>query len=136
VLQTPLQTSLQTPLPPSTLSVTPSAAPPVGLSGIEQATLDEVKRRAQDGDEVILIVRSRRNPQTRSDVIVLDSVSEHFFDALTGRESEWFDQDRSAQVILSSHGSQSTQMPPFPSIVSPMSGPQPVSFPVRHSTIQ
>ena len=53
-----------------------------GLSNREQATLDEIKRKAQDGDEVLLIVKSRRNPEAPMDVIVLNGVSGEFIDAL------------------------------------------------------
>jgi hypothetical protein len=52
------------------------------MSREEQATLEEIKRRKQDGDEVILIVRSRRNPELPSDVIVLNNTSDQFLDAL------------------------------------------------------
>ena len=47
-----------------------------GMSREEQATLEEIIRRKQDGDEVIVIVRSRRNPEIPSDVIVLSGPSD------------------------------------------------------------
>ena len=53
-----------------------------GLNKREQATLDEIKRRTQDGDEVILIVKSRRNPEAPSEVILLNGMSDQFIDAL------------------------------------------------------
>jgi len=85
-----------------------------GLSREEQATLEEIERYRQDGDEVIIIVRSTRNPQMRSDVIVLNSPSEQFLDALVKSPAPH------GQVILSSQEQ------------SPQPARQPVSFPVRY----
>ena len=50
----------------------------------ERATLEEIERRKQDGDEVIVIINSR-NPGTRSDVIRLNETSGQFLDALVSR---------------------------------------------------
>lgn len=100
------------------------------LSAVEKATLDEVRRRSQDGDEVILIVRSRRNPEMPSDVIVLNGTSEQFLDALSRRTPSPAEQHLPSYdpVILSS------QDPAPGSASSPLrgSGPQKVSFPVLH----
>ena len=85
-----------------------------GLSREEQATLEEVERYRQDGDEVIIIVRSTRNPQMRSDVIVLNSPSEQFLNALVTSPAPH------NQVILSSQEQ------------APQPARQPVSFPVRY----
>jgi len=52
------------------------------MSREEQATLDEIERRRQDGDEVIVIFRSRKNPEIPSDVIVMNGASDRFLDAL------------------------------------------------------
>jgi hypothetical protein len=88
-----------------------------GMSKEEQATLEELKRRKQDGDEVILIVRSRRNPEIPSDVIVLNGTSEQFLEALVNNPPPSSQPNNS--VIFSSHESEQTNR-------------QPVSFPVRY----
>lgn len=49
----------------------------------EIATLQEIERHRQDGNEVILIIRSRHTPETPSDVIVLRDASEAFVKALS-----------------------------------------------------
>jgi hypothetical protein len=91
-----------------------------GLNREEQAALEEIKRRKQDGDEVIVIVRSLRNPELPSDVIVLKGTSEQFLDALVKSPSS---SSRTNQhynpVIFSSHEGQQPAR-------------QPVSFPVRY----
>lgn len=46
--------------------------------GREQAALEEILRRKAQGDEVIVIVRPRGNPQAPSDILVLDDVSPDF----------------------------------------------------------
>jgi len=80
------------------------AANNTGMSREELATLEEVMRRKQDGDEVIVIIQSR-NPDVPSDVIVLNRVSDQFMDALINNPSH----------------------PPVQTL-----GQQPVSFSVRH----
>jgi len=87
-----------------------------GISDIEQATLDEIKRRTQDGDEVILIVRSRRNPEVPSDVIVLNGISDQFIETLAKqpKPSGLYD-----PVVL-------------PSVPSSTPGAVPVTYPVQH----
>jgi len=89
------------------------------MSREEQATLEEIKRRKQDGDEVILIVRSRRNPEIPSDVIILNGTSDQFLDALVKNPSASPPNNPAYNpVIFSSHEGQSAR--------------QPVSFPVRY----
>ena len=90
-----------------------------GLSREEQATLEEVNRRKQDGDEVIVIMRSRRTPETPSDVIVLNGPSSQFLDVLVNSPPQPSHPSYNP-VILSSN----------PSV--PTAGPQPVSFPVKY----
>ncbi|MDR0870468.1 MAG: trypsin-like peptidase domain-containing protein [Planctomycetaceae bacterium] len=97
----------------------------------ERATLEEIKRRAQDGDEVILIVRSRRNPEIPSDVIVLNGTSDQFLNALT--KQDWNSTEKSDYnpVIMSSH--EPVPAVPAPAVAAqPLSGQRPVSFPVLH----
>jgi len=58
------------------------AAPPATLSRAEQAALDEIRRSLDDGAEVICVIRSRTDPRARSQIIMLDRVSDAFLDAL------------------------------------------------------
>ncbi len=53
------------------------------LSLDEQAALEEIQRRKAEGAELICIIRSRTDPQRRSEVIVLDRVSPAFLKRLT-----------------------------------------------------
>lgn len=53
-----------------------------GLSGQEQATLEEIRRRKSEGAEVVCVIRSRSNPQAPSEIIVLDNVSSAFLEQL------------------------------------------------------
>jgi hypothetical protein len=99
-----------------------------GLNREEQATLEEIKRRQQDGDEVILIVRSRRDPKMPSDVIFLNGTSDRFLDALVKSAPVQPSTDPAYNpVILSSHDAVPTMGQPIPS-----AGRQPVSYPVRY----
>jgi hypothetical protein len=96
----------------------------------EQATLEEIKRRKQDGDEVILIVRSRRNPDVPSDVIILNGTSDQFLDSLV-RHQPAENGGQYNPVIFSSHEaakpeSRTAEQAPR------LAGQQPVSFPVKH----
>ena len=112
--QVPSLTAL-TPLAPIAAVPAPMYAEQrTGMSREEQATLEEIERYRQDGDEVIVIVRSTRNPQMRSDVIVLNSPSEQFMNALMTSPAPH------NQVILSSQEQ------------SPQPARQPVSLPVRY----
>ena len=65
-----------------------AAAQPTGytettMTDREIATLQEVQRRQNDGDEVIIVVRSKRNPDEPCEVIQLSEVSQAFLNALT-----------------------------------------------------
>jgi S1-C subfamily serine protease len=113
------------------------------LSPRQQATLDEIKRRQQDGDEVILIVRSRRNPDHPYDMIILDGSSDQFIDALAKRELVLGNPAPSYNpVIFSSHETLNSPtdsaMDPnwqsLPVVSQPQTATnrQPVSFPVLH----
>lgn len=107
-------------------------APEKEMSDIEQATLDEIKRRTQDGDEVILIVRSRRNPEIPSDVIILNGTSDQFLNALAKPSFDAKNPNYNP-VILTSHGSvQETLHPMKPLSAETSNGPQEVSHPVQH----
>ena len=99
-----------------------------GMTQEEQATLEEIKRRKQDGDEVILIVRSRRNPEIPSDVIVLSGTSNQFLDALVKSPATPSAADAAYNpVIFSSHEPAQPAGQP-----AQTTGRQPVSFPVRY----
>jgi len=65
--------------------VQPMAAPvnsTVTLNQSEQAALEEIRRRVKEGAEVVCIVRSRNNPQTKSEVIMIDKASPEFIEQL------------------------------------------------------
>ena len=103
------------PLAPIAMVAAPApmvAANMTSMSREEQATLEEIKRWQQDGDEIILIRRSRRNPEIPSDVIMLNGTSTPFMDALVKGSPA---NPSYNQVILSSQDER-----------------QPVSFPVRY----
>jgi|GEM_PF-617126 len=78
------------PRPPALLPLSTSPQPPlfaqipsvVSLPPMEQATLEELKRRLDDEAEIICIIRSKRDPNGPSDVIHLQSVSSQFVSAL------------------------------------------------------
>ncbi len=70
-------------LPPLTLR--PSGFTETGLTDREIATLEEMQRRRNEGDEIILIVRSKRKPEQPCEVIQLSDVSPEFLNALTGQ---------------------------------------------------
>ena len=54
------------------------------LTDREIATLEELHRRQQEGDEIIVIVRSKRKPEQPCEIIQLSDVSSEFLGALTG----------------------------------------------------
>lgn len=58
------------------------------LSPDEQAALEEIHRRKAEGAEVILIIRSRSEPQRKSEVIMLDRVSPAFLKQLTAEPAK------------------------------------------------
>ncbi len=66
------------------------AEAPAGLPPHEQAALDEVRRHKKEGTEVIFIVRSRDNPNAKSEVFMLDNASPEFIRQLSaeGRPQE------------------------------------------------
>ncbi|HBT77743.1 MAG TPA: hypothetical protein DEB39_12655 [Planctomycetaceae bacterium] len=68
----------------------------LAMDATERATLDEINRRRQDVDEVILIIRSRRNPETPTDVIKLENASTAFLNALTNKPPVSGDPDHPA----------------------------------------
>jgi S1-C subfamily serine protease len=104
-----------------------------GMDAKQRATLDEIKRRKQDGDEVILIVRSRRNPEHPYDMIILDGASDQFIDALAKQEPVPNNSSYNP-VIFSSHEIPNPNLRPPSSIPQslPIADRQPVSFPVLH----
>jgi len=53
-----------------------------GLGQAEQAALDEIRQSLDNGAEVVCVIRSRSNPEARSQIIMLDRVSDAFLDAL------------------------------------------------------
>ncbi len=57
----------------------PVSAP---LRPAEQAALDEIRQRLHEGAEVICVVRSRRDPMAKSEIIVLDKASPDFLQQL------------------------------------------------------
>ena len=66
----------------------PLTLPPIGymetrLTNREITTLEEIQRRHQEGDEIIVIVRSKRKPEQPCEVIQLSDVSPGFLEALT-----------------------------------------------------
>ena len=134
----PMDLAALTPLAPlapiEMLPAVPSGTPPMamaaapapmfaenydGMSQTEQATLEEVKRRKQDGDEVIVIINSR-NPGSPSDVIVLNRTSNQFLDALVNSPAQSSNPSHNP-VIFSSHEAPART-----------AGRQPVSYPVRY----
>jgi thiol-disulfide isomerase/thioredoxin len=54
-----------------------------GLLPHEQAAMDEINRRVQEGAEVLCIIRSRENPSAKSEVIMLDHASPKFIQQLS-----------------------------------------------------
>jgi thiol-disulfide isomerase/thioredoxin len=57
------------------------------LSGQEQAALEEIRRRRQEGAEVVCVIRSRSDPTAPSEIIVLDRVSSGFLNQLAAEGS-------------------------------------------------
>ena len=62
--------------------ISPSRGDTASLSAAEQAAVDEIRQRLRDGAEVICVIRSRRDPQAKSEVIMLDQVSPEFLERL------------------------------------------------------
>jgi thiol-disulfide isomerase/thioredoxin len=86
----------------------PTAPDPATLRPDEKAALEEIQRKTGEGAELICIIRSRTNPQARSEIIVLDRVSPAFIQRLTTEPG----QNRS------SHGANAGSESP-PSAMSP-----------------
>jgi len=59
-----------------------AGTPATGLNPSEQAAMDEIRRRLKEGAEVVCVIRSRRNPQSKSEVIMLDKASPEFLQQL------------------------------------------------------
>jgi hypothetical protein len=78
VSETPHRWSDQQSVRPTAAAVG-DAAP---LRPEEQAALDEIRRRLREGAEVVCVVRSRSDPQAKSEVIILDKVSSAFLGRL------------------------------------------------------
>ena len=72
---------------PKPLTLRPLGFTETRLSDREIATLEELQRRQQEGDEVIVIVRSKRNSEQPCEIIQLSDVSPEFLRALTGASS-------------------------------------------------
>lgn len=62
--------------------------------GREQAALEEILRRKAQGDEVIVIVRSRSDAQAPSDILILDDVSPDFLRRLVAGSGQPFPRRR------------------------------------------
>lgn len=64
--------------------------PSAALAPHEQAALEEVRRHRKEGKEVIFIIRSRDNPDAKSEVFMLDNASSEFIRQLSaeGRPQE------------------------------------------------
>ncbi|MEZ6069163.1 MAG: hypothetical protein R3C10_02590 [Pirellulales bacterium] len=67
---------------PATAGLAASAAPAAALSPSERGALDAIARAGDDA-EVIVIVRSRRDPTATSQIIVLDHASPTLLDHLS-----------------------------------------------------
>jgi len=61
----------------------PTKVDSTGLAPSEQAALDEICRRLDDGAEVICVIRSRHDPNAKSEIIMLDKVSPSFLRRLS-----------------------------------------------------
>jgi thiol-disulfide isomerase/thioredoxin len=71
--------------------------PAVTLAPQERAALDEIRRRAKAGSEVVIIVRPRGNPDAKSEFIVLDHASPELIRQLSRTEQR---QDRPAEAAV------------------------------------
>lgn len=71
--------------PPSGSVAPASPELPARLRPEEQAALEEIQRSQLEGAEVICIIRSRSDPQARSQIIVVDRVSPTFLQQLVPR---------------------------------------------------
>ena len=69
--------------PPAPLVPKQPAFRETALSDREIATIEELQRRQSEGDEIIVIVRSKRNPDQPCEVIQLSDISPSFLESLT-----------------------------------------------------
>ncbi|MCL2623540.1 MAG: trypsin-like peptidase domain-containing protein [Planctomycetaceae bacterium] len=69
------------------LTLRPSGFTETRLSDREIATLEELHRRQQEGDEIIVIVRSKQKPDQPCEIIQISDVSPEFVNVLTGMSS-------------------------------------------------
>jgi hypothetical protein len=90
------------------------------MSREEQATLEEITRRKQDGAEIIVIIRSTGNHEIPSDVIVMNGASDRFLDAVVNNPAQSASPSYNP-IIFSSHDAPART-----------ASRQPVSFPVKH----
>ncbi len=67
-------------VPPAPPRMPTDARP--GLAAHEQAAFDEIQRHLKEGAEVVCVIRSRENPNAKSEVIMLDHASPEFIKAL------------------------------------------------------
>ena len=73
------------PAPSRPMSPVPPIEPQAKLASGEQAAMDEIQRRLKEGDEVVCIIRNRRDQQGKSEVLMLDHVSREFVDQLSAK---------------------------------------------------
>ena len=69
--------------PPAPLVPKQPAFQETGLTDREIATIEELRRHQGEGDEIIVIVRSKRNPDQPCEVIQLSDISPSFLESLT-----------------------------------------------------
>ena len=79
----PAVSSSATAGPAATATAHAAANDSAVLASNEQAILDEVRRRAGDGSEVVCIIRNHNDPQGKSEVITLDRASPAFINQLS-----------------------------------------------------
>ncbi len=80
----PSQSPLNAGIVPTSASLAADATPTV-LPAHEQAALQEIQRRIEEGAEVVCIVRPRGNPDAKSEVIMLDHASPGFLKQLASQ---------------------------------------------------
>ena len=88
-------------LPAAIAGAAPRAATngPAALANGEQAVMDQIRRRAAEGAEVVCIIRDRNNPQAKSEVITVDRPSSAFVDQLsTAGQSQKVTHETSMEV--------------------------------------
>ena len=80
--------------PPAPLALKQPAFQKTGLSDREIATIEELQRRQSEGDEIIVIVRSKRNPDQPCEVIQLSEISPAFLESLTKADANFAQNSR------------------------------------------